>query len=183
MSLNKKLIIGVTGFLSVACGYAGSLEDYCIKNDGKVASMKIEFNPSKHSASQTGFSKKFCTFEKDRGFIAIGLETYASKKPNVAATIISKLPEITQDSPLWNRIYANPGYNICKNLGGSAVAYYLIDGGFTGTSGSSDICMFGDGSMVSAWSLIYMVNKREHYNEVKDTINSPNINFFNIPGI
>ena len=67
---------------------------------------------------------------------------------------------------MWKGSYANPAWNVCKNLGG-AESGFAVPSSYTDDLGQSDICVFGDGSMVSAWSLIYMANHREGYDAVK----------------
>ncbi len=120
-----------------------------------------------HSGHVYGNQKIFCTFQIDQGFIAIGLASFASKTPNIAATLIKKLPPIPPDSPLFNGSYSNPALNFCKNLGGSNIAFFA-NGGFANELGETDICVFGDGSMVSGWSLIYIANNRPGYDIVRE---------------
>jgi hypothetical protein len=144
--------------------------EYCIAKNGTVETMIAEFETS--DGIQHGFSKKFCTFNLDGGFIAVGLKTFSSEKQNIAASFIKILPKIEHDSPLWQGKYANPGINVCKNLGGSNIAFNVVSGGFKNKLGQSDVCVFGDGSMVSSWSLIYMANGRNEYNTVKEAIRS-----------
>ena len=59
--------------------------------------------------------QKFCTVDNDGGFIAVGLETFSSKEPNIAASFIKILPKVESDSPLWKGKYGNPEMNVCKN--------------------------------------------------------------------
>lgn len=100
----------------------------------------------------------------------VGLESFASAKPNIAATLIKKLPAISFDSPLFKGKYNNPSLNFCKNIGGSSIPFTVISGGFANELGQSDICVFGDASMVSAWSLIYIANGRTGYELVREKI-------------
>lgn len=149
---------------------------YCIDHGGKVETMV-----AKYGNDVNGFEKQFCTFAKDNGFIAVGLDAYASEKPNMAATYIQKLGAIDDSSALWDGNYTNPSMNVCHNLGGSSITYNVVSGGFTNNLGASDICTFGDGSMVSAWSLIYMENGRTDYDQVKSTVRSEPIDIMYIP--
>jgi hypothetical protein len=156
--------------------FADVVEDesyYCSSLGGTVEEMAVNF--STISGRVVGPSRLFCIFTPDNGTIAIGLETFASDRPSIAATYIKTLAEITPDSPLFTGTYSNPSHNVCKNLGGAMVGF-LMSGGFTDVKGESDICVFGDGSMVSAWSLIYMANHRNGYDEVKEQVKSEPLN-------
>lgn len=143
---------------------------YCISQGGTAEEMIAEFDT--HAGLVEGFNKSFCTFQKNGGFIAIGLETFSSTKPNIAATLIKTLPRIEKDSPLFKGKFSNPSANVCQNLGGSMIGFNMMGGGFSNALGQSDVCVFGDGSMVSSWSLIYMANGREGYDTVKNAVHS-----------
>lgn len=144
--------------------------EYCIAKNGTVETMVAEFQTS--GGTQHGFAKRFCTFNYDNGFIAVGLKTFSSKDPNIAASFIKTLPKIEPGSPLLSGKYHNPSMNVCKNLGGSNIGFNMTSGGFANKLGQSDICVFGDGSMVSGWSLIYIANGRNDYYKVRDAIRS-----------
>lgn len=140
---------------------------YCVKAGGSVVEMTAVFSTARGNVS--GYTKPFCLFTPDNGQLAIGLETFASSEPSIAATFIKKLDSISTENKLWQGKYPNPSHNVCKNLGGAGVGF-ITSGGFSDASGQSDICVFGDGSMVSGWSLIYMANHREGFDEVKDKV-------------
>jgi len=144
-----------------------ALADYCVQSGGTVEIMPAEFTTA--NGLTIGHSKSFCTFTADNGFIVIGLETFASDKPSIAATYIKTLAEIDSTSSLLDGKATNPSYNVCKNLNGTMIGF-VVNGSFTNASGASDICVFGDGSMVSAWSLIYMANHRSGYEEIKQQV-------------
>ena len=150
---------------------------YCVKSGGVVEKMPAEF--STYAGRITGQTRMFCEFNVDNGFIAIGLETFASSIPSIAATYIKKLDKISSESRLWKGASSNPAHNVCKNLGGSEIGF-VSNGGFTNSLGESDICVFGDGSMVSGWSLIYMANHREGYDAVKNQVKAEPLSI-NIP--
>lgn len=151
---------------------------YCTGAGGTVEEMPAEFNTS--TGRMIGQTKLFCTFSVDNGFIAIGLETFSSEKPSIAATYIKTLGEIGPESALWKASASNPSHNVCKNLGGAEISF-VSTGGFTNPLGESDICVFGDGSMVSSWSLIYMANHRDGYDNVKNQVKAEALRI-NIPG-
>ena len=82
------------------------------------------------------------------------------------------MPEVEKDSPLLKGPYTNPSANFCKHIGGSNVGFNMSGGGYQNDIGESDICVFGDNSMVSGWSLIYIANGRQGYDVVRASINS-----------
>ncbi|MGQ3889175.1 hypothetical protein ACQUW5_09115 [Legionella sp. CNM-1927-20] len=145
-----------------------TLKEYCELSGGQVERMPAQFNTK--TGLVEGFNKDFCTFKIDGGFIAVGLATFAATAPNIAATLIKQLPPISHDSPLFKGKYANPSLNFCKNIGGASIAFLVSSGGFSNELGQTDICVFGDGSMVSGWSLIYIANGRKGYHLVRDKI-------------
>ncbi|RUR11671.1 hypothetical protein [Legionella sp. km772] len=153
--------------------YANSVKEqaqYCHDAGGIVETMTAEFlTPAGYVQGQ---SKRFCNFSVDNGFIAIGLESFAAEEPSIAATFMKKMRPIKDDSPLWKGQFSNPAHNVCKNLGGAGIAF-ITSGGFANSLGQTDICVFGDGSMVSGWSLIYMANHREGYDAVKEQVRAP----------
>lgn len=144
-------------------------ENTCQKLGGKIEKMQINFSTSQ--GLLPGFTKKFCSFEIDNGYACLGLQSMNSKKTNIAASYVLNLPPIDENSPLWNGTDNNPSHNVCKNLGGS-YAQMVSNGSFQSELGDSDICVFGDGSMISAWTLIYIANGREGYHLIKDHIPS-----------
>ena len=173
MNLNGKqlllaAILGSAVLSTLSFALPTEDETYCLSHGGTVENMVAEFNT--RAGTIEGFTKSFCTFNLDNGFIAVGLETLSSKTPNIAASFIKTLPRIEKDSPLWRGKYENPGLNVCRNLGGGNIAYHVASGGFKNHLGQSDICVFGDGSMVSSWSLIYIANGRNDYYKVRDAV-------------
>lgn len=144
-------------------------ENTCQKIGGKIEKMQMKF--STPQGILKGFTKKFCSFEIDNGYATLGLQSMNSKKTNIAASYIINLAPIDNNSILWKGADSNPAHNVCKNLGGS-YAQMVSNGSFSSELGDSDICVFGDGSMVSAWTLIYIANGREGYHLIKDNIPS-----------
>ena len=140
---------------------------YCIASGGQVENMVAEI--STRNGLVKGQSRAFCTFYPDNGFVAVGLETFSDPRPSIAATFMKKMPEIQVGSTLWKGSFSNPSHNVCKNVGGSSIGF-VANGGFSNSLGQSDICVFGDGSMVSAWSLIYMTNHRDGYDRIKNKV-------------
>jgi hypothetical protein len=50
-------------------------------------------------------------------------------------------------------ISGNPATAICRRYGGADSAFVAFNLFFTDAVGASDMCVFGDGSKISAWSL------------------------------
>ena len=176
----KKLsvfILSVTfmGATHVHANKGADYETYCIDAGGIVEQMPAEISTG--SGVVRGQSKPFCNFNLDNAFISIGLETFASDKPSIAATYIKSLDEISNGSLLWKGASSNPSSNVCKNLGGATIGF-VAGGGFANRLGQSDICVFGDGSMVSGWSLIYMAARREGYNDIKNKVKANPLNIY-----
>ncbi len=175
MKLIQKSMLSIGLVMSLA-SYAQAQSDeadYCQQAGGEVEIMPAQFSTS--SGLITGNSRHFCRFNIDNGLLIIGLETFASKQPSIAATLIKRLGDIADDAALWKGNATNPSYNVCKNLGGAAIGF-VTSGSFVDTQGQSDICVFGDGSMVSAWSLIYMANHRTGYDEIKEKVRAEPLN-------
>ena len=144
-------------------------ENTCEKIGGKIENMQMNFSTS--LGRLKGFNKKFCSFEINNGYATLGLQSMNSKNTNIAASYVLNLPPIDENSPLWNGADNNPSHNVCKNLGGS-YAQMVSNGAFSSALGENDICVFGDGSMISAWTLIYIANDRQGYQLIKDNIPS-----------
>jgi len=165
-------------YMAAASAYADKMDDYaayCSESGGMVEEMPAEIGTG--SGLVKGQSKMFCNFNIGNGFVAIGLETFSAEKPSIAATFIKKMNELADDSPLWKGQFSNPSGNVCKNLGGSSIGF-VANGGFANHLGQSDVCVFGDGSMVSAWSLIYMASHREGYDEIKHKVKADPLNIY-----
>lgn len=176
--INKILILGLEilacSIIStpILASSKNNMDLYCTQTGGIVERLTVKFSAPQGEIS--GNSRKFCTFYIDNGIVQIGLETFASDTPSIAATYIKTLPEITEDSQLFQGLYTNPSHNFCKNLGGT-MASFVIPGSFSNNLGQADICVFGDGSMVSAWSLIYMANHRDGYDAIKNQVKAKSL--------
>ncbi len=167
-------------FLDVISADATTMDDqaaYCTTSGGVVEEMFAEI--STHDGLVKGNSRAFCNFTLENAFISIGLETFSDDTPSIAATFMKQMGVIGSASPLWKGKFANPSLSVCKNLGGATIGF-VANGGFSNPLGQTDICVFGDGSMVSAWSLIYMANHREGYDRIKMNVKATPLSI-NIP--
>lgn len=164
--------------MSLVNAYASQIDDYaiyCTESGGVVEEMPVEINTS--AGLVHGQSKMFCNFHFTNSFVAIGLETFSAAEPSIAATFIKKMEDITEASALWRGMYSNPSHNVCKNIGGATIGF-VASGGFSNSLGQTDICVFGDGSMVSGWSLIYLANHREGYDEIRNKVKAEPLNIY-----
>ena len=107
-----------------------------------------------------GLTNWFCVFEdQDLRMEMIDLATLGSDRPSIAATYLLKGLDLDAmgynvDSPYpWEA--GNPAIWVCEQLRGSSIARYA-NGGFTSPAGEDEVCVFGDGSKISTWVLIYV---------------------------
>lgn len=169
------LVMGLMMSLFAYAQAKSEATDYCQQAGGEVKTMLAQF--ATNTGLVTGNARYFCRFNIDNGLLTIGLETFSAQQPSIAATLIKRLGYIGEDADLWHGDAANPSHNVCKNLGGTTIGF-VVSGGFVDKQGQSDICVFGDGSMVSAWSLIYMANHRTGYDEIKAKVRAEPLNIF-----
>lgn len=176
----KKLILLASAifFSSSSFSLVGDIEAesqqysrvHCQNTGGKVVQLTALFDT--HSGYKNGVTKPFCQYTYGKkpyqSIDIVGLETL-SNSPTIAATYIKRL-SIDPHLPLPTTPYANPSLNVCLLLYGAEISYNVLDGGFSDKDGMSDICVFGDGSSVSAWSLIYAAENAR--SKVKDAIRS-----------
>lgn len=162
--------------------------DYCNQRGGEVKTMQAQFVTSK--GPRRGISYKFCYFNQKQGeagqskkaheravpsgqHLLIGLKSFASPKATIAATMLHKLPEVKHNSPLLKGPYDNPANNLCHNLKGATIQSYVQVGGFGSSSlAHQSMCVFGDGSMVKSWTLLFMSRDRPGYEPVRQKINA-----------
>ncbi len=122
-------------------------EKYCVEKGGEVLALPAGFFT--YGGLVDGITRQFCEIPDEGNLALVGLETFASDKPSLAATYVKTLKI---DNPhLIKGPYAHPGVNICYALGGS----FILDGGFHNELGFSSVCFFGDGSNIDGWTLLY----------------------------
>ena len=169
------LLIFITTFGTLKCNEE-DYEKYCIEKGGSVTS-KVALYDTK-SGPVEGYTMKFCQipfFNFNQAII--GLETFASEKPSLVSTYAKNLvilPNQRVKGP-----FAHNGANLCYSLGGSSINFY-VNGGFFDSLGFWDICMFGDGSHISGWTLLYAALGTR--SDIKDGIKGEVLNI-NIPNI
>jgi hypothetical protein len=139
---------------------------HCIKIGGNVKKMTVQIDT--HGGIINGLEKYFCFYEtKSHNLAIFGLEALGSKKPNIAATYIKSIKLVNKvDIP---GPYGNTNMNLCHQLRGAMITF-LASGGFD-KKGQSDMCFFGDGSSISAWTLFYL-GVGDIFQELKSQVKS-----------
>ena len=131
-------------------------QDYCASKGGeKISSVSIYDVGNR----QQGVTKTLCQFKTgpDKKVLAyVALDTLRTEQPTIATTYMKKLV-IDKTKNLPSKPFFNPSLNVCQRLGGGSIAFVVGSGGFVDKNKNElDICVFGDGSSISAWSLIYL---------------------------
>lgn len=182
MKLNQILLLPVFAMsiaLTQDCNAGNDLDllaSYCVSKGGTITPMTAWFDTNQGMIE--GVTEQFCTFERDNGYLVIGLMAFASDKATIAATYMKLLPEIQAGSALLGNTHSNhrslnlpnPSFAVCQKLGGTSINYKFHGSFKPVNGGQADVCTFGDGSMVSGWTLIYMANHRPGYDEVKQNV-------------
>ena len=153
---------------------AQGIKDYCASTGGVVVNMQAQFDT--HNGYVSGVSRDFCKYKNHGNIAYVGLDTL-STAPTLAATYTEKL--IVDPNNLPTSPYANPSLNVCQILHGSEISF-SSNGGFSDKLGEADICVFGDGSAISAWTMIYVAEGTRP--DVKSVIRSTPLNI-DIPEI
>jgi hypothetical protein len=154
------LAVGGLFFSMMASAYAEG-EGACLKSRDKAAGIKTAvFNATAELDSRSGWVKglqnKFCIFTSTENTGMVDLQTLTSKRPSIAATYIVNGLDMAELMKVVPEGYSgNPATLFCQALAGSSITRYT-DGGFATKLGQDEVCVFGDGSKVSMWSLVYL---------------------------
>lgn len=107
-----------------------------------------------------GLPNWFCIFEDQAPHMGmIDLATLGSDRPSIAATYLLKgldledMGYLTEPPYPWGN--GNPAIWVCEQVRGTSIGRYA-NGGFVNPAGEDEICVFGDGSKISTWVLIYV---------------------------
>lgn len=182
----KKTLIGSVLMIGASQSFAGSAEaiddsakwrDYCTSTGGEVITLVAQYDTS--SGTVNGLPKQFCKYVTEGNQELIGLDTLAASQPSLAATFLKSLV-IDINKPLPEKPYANPALNVCDRLKGSNIGFNVSSGGFSNKDGQYDVCVFGDGSSVSSWTLTYIASGA--FANVKALIKSEPLNI-TIPNV
>lgn len=195
----KKITLGVALSLGIASSFAvsnnigaaavesdnlASLAKYCETPRGglpagKVVDMVAMF--ATENGMVEGVTKKFCQYIFEGNLALVGLETL-STKPTLAATY-ALLEKAEPDTSFPEDPYGNAAVKACETLHGSEIAFAVGGGssGFNDDIGASDVCVFGDGSSISGWTIISMStgarkDMRKHIRSKPMNIDIPELN-------
>jgi hypothetical protein len=106
------------------------------------------------AAEQDGLVRTVCQVNVNDTLVAFGVEAADPNLPTIAATMMKTAPAID-----WKKVNTkgkNPAMAFCAGYGGAEAGFVAVDLSFTQKLGQTDMCVFGDGSMASAWSLAYL---------------------------
>lgn len=135
-------------------------EAQCLGSRDRAAGVKtIVVNSGVQMDTSTGWveglSNKFCVFTSSDHIGMIDLHTLTSNKPSIAATYLLRGLDMSNLQKVIPAGYqGNPATLFCQALAGSSVTRYT-SGGFSTKQGQDEVCVFGDGSQMSTWSLVY----------------------------
>ena len=120
---------------------------------GKLVPLRMIMNGGTASA-QYGLVRTVCQVAVNGTLVQFGVEAAEPSIPTIAATMIKTAPTI---DPSKVHTSANPAMAYCAAYGGAEADFVAMDLSFTEKKvGQTDMCVFGDGSMASAWSLAYI---------------------------
>jgi hypothetical protein len=142
-------------------------EGQCLKSRDRAAGVKtavVNATAEMDSSIGTieGLQNKFCTFTSKVHTGMIDLQTLTSKRPSIAATYLLNGLDMAELIKVVPEGYqGNPATLYCKALEGSSITRYT-DGGFATKLGQDEVCVFGDGSMISMWVLVYVSGDPEY---------------------
>jgi len=180
--MNNKIL----GFLTLSVLFGGiniasaAGEAQCLSAKDRAAGVKTRvFNSyaalDVAGGTAKGLSNTFCTFTSRDHFGMIDLQTLTSKKPSIAATYLLKGVDVAALGKLIPEHFeGNPGTVYCEGLAGSSISRYT-SGGFTSPGGQDEVCVFGDGSKISIWVLIY-VSDDPSYLSMRKAVKSQPLN-------
>ena len=119
---------------------------------GKVVPVRMVNNQGTASA-QYGLVRTVCLVDVGGTLVQFGLEAADPSIPTIAATMMKTAPAIDASKV---HTKGNPAMAYCAAYGGAEAGFVAMDLSFVEKEGQTDMCVFGDGSMASAWSLAYI---------------------------
>jgi hypothetical protein len=128
------------------------LAEYCESNFKGVV-VQIQMVSDAHLPdAQYGVVDDFCEIDINGTQVVIGLENVDPNVPTIAATMLKTARAV---DPAKMPTYGYPATAICQGYGGTDAAFVALNPGFTDAGEATDVCVFGDGSKISAWLLAY----------------------------
>jgi hypothetical protein len=127
-----------------------------------------------HSYAQYGIVRKVCQVNVNGNLIEFGVEAADPKLPTIAATMLKTAPAV---DPNKVKTSGNPAMVYCLAYGGAEAAFVSTNLHFTEALGQTDACVFGDGSMASAWSIAYLASSApgDGWRAIRDQISSEQV--------
>jgi putative hemolysin len=119
---------------------------------GKLVPLRMVDNQGTASA-QYGLVRTVCQVAVNGTLVQFGVEAADPSIPTIAATMIKTAPAIDASKVHTS---ANPAMVYCAAYGGAEAGFVALGLSFAEKAGQTDMCVFGDGSMASAWSLAYI---------------------------
>ena len=152
------------------------LVNHCASNfKGEVVQLQMVSNAQQPNV-QYGLVHDFCKIDVNGTQVLLGLENVDPKVPTIAATMLKTARAV---DPAKLQTHGNPATEICRGYGGADAAFVAFSLFFTDAVGASDMCVFGDGSMVSAWSLAYVGSSQEEadspFQAVRDAVSDEQV--------
>ena len=165
------LLIGASGAVNAAGeGACRIAKDRAAGVKTSVVNAVAQFDTA--SGWTDGLSNKFCKFETTNRLGLIDLQTLTSKKPSIAATyLLNGLDMVELEKVIPDNFEGNPGTLFCQALAGSSITRYT-SGGFATKEGQDEVCVFGDGSKISIWVLVYTSDDPD-YLSMRKAVKSP----------
>jgi hypothetical protein len=102
---------------------------------------------------QLGLVADFCRVMVGQTIALIGLESVDPRVPTIAATWLKTAKPINTTKVPYDGA-TNPAFKFCTGFGG-VQAGRVGRLSFADADGESDMCVFGDGSRASAWTIAY----------------------------
>jgi putative hemolysin len=119
---------------------------------GELVQLRMVDNQGT-AAEQVGLVRTVCQVNVNDTLVAFGVEAADPNLPTIAATMMKTAPPINTKKV---NTTGNPAMAYCAGYGGAEAGFVAVSLSFTQKLGQTDMCVFGDGSMASAWSLAYL---------------------------
>ena len=166
----------VRGGSQPASQSGSQLVNHCASNfEGEVVQLQMVSNAQQPNA-QFGLVHDFCKIDANGTQVLLGLENVDPKVPTIAATMLKTARAV---DPAKLQTHGNPAIAICRGYGGADAAFVAFSLFFTDAVGASDMCVFGDGSMVSAWTLAYVGSSHEEadspFQAIRDAVSDEQV--------
>jgi putative hemolysin len=142
---------GAPGVLGTSHGLKGA--NHCkLRYGGSQVDLRMVENGGT-ALAQYGLVRTACQVKVNGTLVTFGVEAADPSVPTIAATMMKTAPAIDAAKV---HTTANPAMVYCAAYGGAEAGFVAVGLSFEQKLGQTDMCVFGDGSMASAWSLAYL---------------------------